>query len=159
MYYLPQYLWGIESGWRSGVSSSSRHPRKTAQTVPGGQSCSAVPSPAAPPRTRRTASHPPHLRAVIPALAREKKIPAGRISPSCPGFPCRPDHCARVSPPGIAPAVLCRRKNMKKKCRKIWRFGKKQYLCNPVRKEGHQRGPGAREREAGESLRMESEVH
>ena len=88
-----------------------------------------------------------------------KKIPPGRICPSGPGFLCRPAYCTRDNAAGKSPAVLIRRKNMKKKCRKIWRFGKKQYLCNPVRKEGHLRCPGARGNEAGESLRMESEVH
>ena len=157
MHCLPRYLRGSASGGQSGVSFFPRLPRKTEQTVRGGQSCAAV-TPAAPsplPDRHSPAAPSPPSCPLLPA----KKIPPGRICPSGPGFLCRPAHCARVNAAGKSPAVLIRRKNMKKKLRKIWRFGKKQYLCNPVRKEGHLRCPGARGNEAGESLRMESEVH
>ncbi len=102
----------------------SRHPRKTEQTVRGGQSCAAVMP--APPREKNPAGANLSVRPRIPLSS----------SPLCPR-----QRRGEV-PGGSDPA-----KKYEKKLRKIWRFGKKQYLCNPVRKEGC---PGGSRGEAGE---------
>ena len=132
MHYLPRYLWGSESGGQSGVSFF----------------------PAIHGRLSRPfeADSPPRRH---PRTCPRKKIPAGRISPSCPGFPCRPDHCARVSAPGIAPAVLIRRKNMKKSAEKFGGSGKSSTFAIPFGKRGTREAPGREKKEAGESLRRD----
>ena len=132
MHYLPRYLRGSASGGQFGVSFfpaiHGRLSRPFEADSPSPPSCPLLPA---------------------------KKIPPGRICPSGPGFPCRPDHCARVSAPGIAPAVLCRRKNMKKSAEKFGGSGKSSTFAIPFGKRGTREAPGREKKEAGESLRRD----
>ena len=146
MYYLPRYWRRSVSGGSSEGSYSTHLPRYSSDAPPAAVFVEKRVRCA----VRCTISLSP------PLFSPPKKKSHPRSAPSrAPRSRCRPARCAARNPVRGLPRRSSAGKKVKKKSRKIWRFGKKQYLCNPVRREGHLRCPGARGKEASERFRTD----